>query len=238
MIMIILLSMAGTAHSQTPFTGLLKGANDNEAEQPTEGEIVADPLEPWNRFAFKFNDRFYFWVVKPAASGYNAVVPEIARTGINNFFLNLEMPVRFVNAVLQGEPKEAGIELVRFTLNSTMGIGGLIDIMKRNPNFQPQEKDTGQTLGKYGIGNGFYIVWPFLGPSTLRDTVGLVGDSYLTPVNYITPIQDVLEINAYNYFNKASLHIGEYEDFKEAAIDPYIALKDAYIQHRKYMLGR
>jgi phospholipid-binding lipoprotein MlaA len=243
LIMIILLSMAATARSQTPFTGLLgeKGAaagNESETEQLSEGEATPDPLEPWNRFVFKFNDRMYFWAVKPAARGYNAVVPEVARTGINNFFRNLEMPVRFVNSVLQGQPKAAGIELVRFTLNSSMGIGGLIDIMKRNPNFQPQEKDTGQTLGKYGIGNGFYIVWPFLGPSTLRDTAGLVGDSYLTPINYITPLQDALELEAYDYFNKTSLHIGEYEDFKEAAIDPYIALKDAYLQHRKYMLGR
>src|SRR5208337_2702258 len=158
LIMIILLSMAASAQSQTPFTGLLgeKVAaveNENEAEQLSEGETIPDPLEPWNRFAFGFNDRMYFWLMKPAARGYNAVVPEVARISINNFFRNLEMPVRFVNAVLQGEPKAARIELVRFTMNSTMGIGGLIDIMKRNPNFQPQEKDTGQTLGKYGIGN-------------------------------------------------------------------------------------
>ena len=247
LIIIILLSVAASAYSETPFTGLLgndgkaKGEaveNENETEQLSEGETIPDPLESLNRFAFKFNDRLYFWFMKPAASGYNVVVPEVARTGINNFFRNLEMPVRFVNAILQGQPKAAGIELVRFTLNSSMGVGGLIDIMKRNPNFQPQEKDTGQTLGKYGIGNGFYIVWPFLGPSTIRDTVGLVGDGYLTPIDYITPIEDMIGVNAGDYFNRTSLHIGEYEDFKEAAIDPYIALKDAYLQHRKYMLSQ
>jgi phospholipid-binding lipoprotein MlaA len=243
LIMIILLSMAASAQSQTPFTGLLgeKGAaveNENQPEQLSEGETIPDPLEPWNRFAFGFNDRLYFWFMKPAARGYKAVVPEIARTGLNNFFRNLSMPVRFVNALLQGQPKAAGIELVRFAMNSSMGMGGLIDIMKRNPNFQPQDKDTGQTLGKYGIGNGIYVVWPFLGPSTLRDTVGLVGDGYLTPWDYITPVVDTMGVNAGEYFNKTSLHIGEYEDFKEAAIDPYIALKDAYIQHRKYLLGQ
>ena len=247
LIMIILLLMATSAYSQTPFTGLLgndekaKGdavKSENETEQPSEGETIPDPLESLNRFAFKFNDKLYFWIMKPAASGYNAVVPEVARTGINNFFLNLEMPVRFVNALLQGQPKAAGIELVRFTLNSSMGFGGLMDIMKRNPDFQPQEKDLGQTLGKYGIGNGIYIVWPLLGPSTIRDTVGLVGDGYLTPVDYITPIEDMIGVNAGDYFNRTSLHIGEYEDFKEAAIDPYIAIKDAYLQHRKYMLGQ
>jgi len=83
-----------------------------------------------------------------------------------------------------------------------------------------------------------YIVWPFFGPSTIRDTVGLVGDGYLTPIDYITPIEDTIGVNAGDYFNRTSLHIGEYEDFKEAAIDPYIAIKDAYLQHRKYMLGQ
>ncbi len=236
--------MAASAHSQTPFTGLLgdggkaKGNGVENETQLSEGETVPDPLQPVNRFVFQFNDRLYFWLMKPAARGYNAVVPEQARIGVNNFFRNLEMPVRFVNALLQGEPKAAGIELVRFTLNSSMGVGGLVDIMKRNPNFQPQEKDLGQTLGKYGIGNGLYIVLPFLGPSTIRDTVGNVGDGFLTPIDYITPFEDMLGVNAYDYFNRTSLHIGEYEDFKEAAIDPYIALKDAYLQHRKYILGQ
>ncbi|MGD0283415.1 MAG: VacJ family lipoprotein [Dissulfurispiraceae bacterium] len=246
-VIVFLLSLAASAYSQTPFTGLLGDkakedgnavGNETEAEQLSEGETLPDPLEPWNRFAFEVNDRLYFWFMKPAARGYNAVVPEAARTSVNNFFRNLEMPVRFVNAVLQGQPKAAGIELVRFTLNSSMGLGGLIDIMKRNPNFQPQEKDTGQTLGKCGIGNGVYIVWPFLGPSTIRDTVGLIGDGFLTPIDYITPFEDAFGAEAGDYFNKTSLHIGEYEDFKESAIDPYIALKDAYLQHRKYMLGR
>jgi phospholipid-binding lipoprotein MlaA len=241
-VMLLLLILSFTASpslAQTPFTGLLgnqeKGAAEGN-EQPSEAEIIPDPLEPWNRLVYGFNDKMYFWVLKPVASGYKAVVPEIARASVNNFFRNLETPVRFVNAILQARPKEAGIELVRFTLNSLAGLGGLFDVMKQNPNFQPQEIDTGQTLGKYGIGNGLYIVWPLVGPSTLRDTVGLVGDTYLTPTTYVTPIQDSLEIKGADYVNKTSLHIGEYEDFKEAAIDPYIAIKDAYLQHRKYLI--
>jgi phospholipid-binding lipoprotein MlaA len=246
-VMFILLSIAVSAQSQTPFTGLLgdsakeKGdavENETEAEQLSEGETIPDPLEAWNRFAFGFNDRLYFWFMKPAARAYNAVVPEMARASVNNFFRNLEMPVRFVNALLQGQPKAAGIELVRFTMNSSVGVAGLFDVMKRNPDFQPQEKDTGQTFGKYGIGNGIYIVWPFLGPSTIRDTIGFVGDGFLTPTDYITPVVDMMGVDASDYFNRTSLHLGEYEDFKEAAIDPYIAVKDAYLQHRKYMLGR
>lgn len=237
-VLFILLYVASPALAQTPFTGLLSNQAEGETEQLSEAEIIPDPLEPWNRAVYSFNDRLYFWVMKPAARGYNKVVPEVARTSVNNFFRNLEMPIRFVNALLQARPKEAGIELVRFSLNSFVGVGGLFDVMKQNPNFQPQEIDTAQTLGKYGIGNGLYIVWPFLGPSTLRDTVGFAGDTFLTPITYVTPKQDSLELTGYDYFNKTSLHIGEYEDFKEAAIDPYIAIKDAYLQHRKYLIEK
>lgn len=246
LIIIILLSLAAPVWSQTPITGpyggeALKGkAEETQPEemQPTEAETIPDPIEPFNRFAFNFNDRLYFWLLKPAASGYNAVVPELARTSIENAFRNAAMPVRFVNSLLQADFKSAGIELVRVIINSSVGIGGLFDVMKQNPNFQPQEKDFGQTLGKYGIGNGMYIVWPFLGPSTIRDTVGFAGDSYLTPVDYIKPFWKPIAIDAFDYFNDTSLHIGDYEDLKEASIDPYIAVKDAYLQHRKYILGK
>jgi phospholipid-binding lipoprotein MlaA len=245
-ILVLCMLVPLSAWSQTPVTGpygeesLKEKAAEQEAgeAQPSEAETIADPLEPFNRAMFTFNDRLYFWVMKPAATGYNAVVPEAARTSVSNIFHNIETPVRFVNALLQADPKAAGIELVRVIINSSVGIGGIFDVMKQNPSFQPQEKDFGQTLGKYGIGNGLYIVWPFLGPSTARDTVGLVGDIYLDPVNYIKPSWKPLVINTYKTFNATSLRIGEYEDFKEAAIDPYIAVKDAYLEHRKYMLTK
>lgn len=244
--MIILLSVAASAWSETPITGpyggeaLKEAAGDNQPEemQPSEAETIADPIEPFNRFAFDFNDKLYFWFLKPAASGYNTVVPEVARTSIQNAFRNAAMPVRFVNSLLQADFKAAGIELVRVIINSSVGVGGLFDVMKQNPDFQPQEKDFGQTLGKYGIGNGMYIVWPFLGPSTIRDTVGFAGDTYLTPVDYIKPVWKPLAIDAFDYFNDTSLHIGDYEDLKEASIDAYIAVKDAYLQHRKYILSK
>lgn len=217
-------------------------AKDVEPKEDESGEIsgnktVPDPLEPWNRLVFTFNDRLYFWVVKPAAQGYNAVLPEPVRSSVQNFFDNLSMPVRFVSSVLQVKLKSAGIELARFGVNSVFGIGGLFDIA-RSYNLEPQEKDLGLTFGYYGIGEGLYIVWPFLGPSSLRDTVGSVGDGFLSPTNYITPARDSLAVNGYAYFNNASLHIGDYEDLKESAIDPYIALKDAYVQHRIYLIKK
>ncbi len=204
-----------------------------ESEEVAPEEGIADPLEPWNRLMFTFNDRVYFWLMKPASTAYNAVLPQPVRVSVKNFFSNLTTPVRFVNCILQLQMKCAGIELARFAFNSTFGIGGLVDGAKYNWNLEKQDKDLGQTLGYYGIGDGFYIIWPFLGPSSLRDTVGMVGDGYLTPQNYITPFIDAFGVDAYEYFNDNALTIGDYEDFKESAIEPYVALRDAFTQHRK-----
>jgi len=215
-------------------------ASEDEAppEELAQEKTVADPLEPWNRLMYHFNDKLYFWLVKPAARGYNRIFPEPVRVSVRNFFTNIEMPIRFVNCILEAKLKCAGIELARFGINSVAGIGGLFDIAKDGYHIEGQQKDTGQTLGYYGIGEGIYIVWPFLGPSSLRDTVGLVGDSFLTPFDYIKPTEDAIAIGAYEYFNKASLQIGEYEDLKESAIEPYIAIKHAYIQHRRSLINK
>jgi phospholipid-binding lipoprotein MlaA len=207
-------------------------------EEIVEEEVIADPLEPWNRLVFTFNDRFYFWFFKPVARGYNSVIPEPVRISVRNFFDNLEMPVRFVNSLLQGRLESAGIELARFGINSTIGFGGLFDVARNSLNLERQEKDTGLTLGYYGITTGPYIIWPFLGPSSVRETVGIVGDGFLTPVNYVTPWEDAFALDSCEYFNYNALRLGEYEDLTESAIEPYIALRNAYAQHRKSLIRK
>ena len=206
-----------------------------EPEEGTEeeGVQIADPLYPWNNAMYQFNDKLYFWVMKPVAKGYSYVFPEDIRIAVGNFFYNLITPVRFVSDVLQLKMKNAGNELVRLVYNSTAGVFGLVDAAKTDFNISRHDEDLGQTLGTYGIGNGFYIVWPFIGPSSLRDTVGLVGDGFLTPVYYVNPWEASLGIEAYDKINDTSLHIGDYEDLKESAVDPYVAIRDAYTQHRK-----
>jgi phospholipid-binding lipoprotein MlaA len=206
-------------------------------EEVEEAKPVPDPLEPLNRLFFGLNDRFYFLVLKPVAQGYNFVVPEFVRVRVRNAFQNITMPVRFVNSLLQLKLKAAGIELARFLMNSTIGFGGLFDLASRNPNLPAQDADFGQTLGIYGIGEGFYIVLPLLGPSSVRDGVGRAGDTFLNPVNYVTPFfWDAVSIDAYELLNRTSLRIGEYEDFKESAVDPYAAMKNAYIEHRRHKI--
>jgi phospholipid-binding lipoprotein MlaA len=245
-ILLLLFLQAACAH-----TGALSSTGDTKKtrdDTPVESEVkpdevfeeksVADPFEPWNRIVFTFNDRLYYWVMKPAAKGYNAVVPQGARVSVRNFFNNLSMPVRFVNASLQLKIESAAIELARFAVNTTLGLAGFFDVAKKSFCLESQEEDLGMTLSFYGIGEGIYFVWPFLGPLSLRDTVGTIGDGFLSPVNYISPAEDAFAINSYEYFNNTTLHIGEYEDLKESAIDPYTAVKDAYIQQRRYLIGK
>jgi phospholipid-binding lipoprotein MlaA len=138
-----------------------------------------------------------------------------------------------VSSLLQLKIKKAGNELVRFAYNTTAGVGGLADVAKTDLDIKRHEEDLGQTFGHYGIGHGFYIVWPILGPSSLRDTVGMVGDWFLDPVYYVNPLEASLGITAYDTVNETSFHIGDYEDLKKSAIDPYVSLRDAYTQHRK-----
>ena len=180
-----------------------------------------------------FNDRLYFWLFKPAAQGYNVVVPEPARVSVSNFFSNLRAPVRFVNCVLQANPIGAATELFRFMINSTVGIAGLFDPAGGEEiNLQRQDVDLGQTLGVWGMGQGIYIVLPILGPSSSRDTAGIVGDYFLYPISYLDPWYVWLGVRGYEALNEVSLRIGDYEAITEAAIDPYIAFRDAFVQYR------
>ena len=198
-----------------------------------EYEGVSDPFEGFNRISFEFNDRFYFWILKPVAQGYSYIFPQDIRVVIRNFFRNLSTPIRMVNALLQGKFSGAATEVARFGINTTAGVLGLDDVAGREFHLESTNEDLGQTLGYYGVDNGFYVVWPFLGPSSLRDTVGFVGDIFLEPLDYIFKIETTASIRAYVLVNDVSLHLGEYEDLKESSIDPYVAVQDAYIQHRR-----
>jgi phospholipid-binding lipoprotein MlaA len=198
---------------------------------------VFDPLEPVNRVFFVFNDKLYFWLLRPVAKGYGFVVPKPARKCVSNFFHNLAMPVRLVNNLLQGKISRSTTELARFAVNSTVGVAGLWDPARNWLGITASEEDLGQTLGKYGIGEGFYICWPVLGPSNVRDSLGLVGDYFLDPVSHLEIKNDNEElfygVRNVKMVNSVSLRIGDYEDFKAATFDPYSALRDAYFQQRR-----
>jgi phospholipid-binding lipoprotein MlaA len=194
---------------------------------------IADPLEPFNRAMHQFNDKLYFWALKPVAQGYKAIVPETARVSVKNFFSNLGFPARFISCVFQADFSGAATEAGRFTINTIWGIGGIMDPSSgKELDLQKQDTDLGQTLGVYGVGQGFYIVWPVLGPSSPRDSVSIAGDYFLYPISYISPWYAGLGVRAYEEINTTSLRIGDYEALKDAAIDPYVAFRDAYVQYR------
>lgn len=209
-------------------------------DEPPFGEerdigLASDPLEPMNRAFFHFNDKLYFWVVKPASQGYAYFIAEDVRMCVRSFLKNLLAPVRIVNNLLQGKVADSGVETARFVVNSTLGVAGLADPAKNEFGLSPKDEDLGQTLGVYGLGEGIYICWPFFGPSNVRDTIGLAGDFFLSPVSYLAMSDSGagVAVEAGREVNNTSLTLGDYEDFKESAIDPYVSLRDAYRQYRQ-----
>jgi len=198
-----------------------------------EADGIADPLEPLNRLFFRFNDKLYYWVLKPVAQVYSGVVPEDLQICIRNFFDNLQTPVSAVNSLLQGNVGGSATEVARFVLNSTAGIAGFGDFARDVLDLRSANEDLGQTLGHYGAGGGFYITWPFLGPSNFRDSLGMVGDGYLHPLTYLDADWEVVAgAKGLELVNYTALTLGDYELFMKTALDPYAASKDAYQQHR------
>ena len=209
-------------------------AFDDEQEGGPAPVIVADPLKPLNRAVFVFNEKLYFWLLKPVALGYRFVAPKALRTGISNFFVNLLTPVRFVNCLLQGKFDAAGTEYARFVTNTSIGILGFRNPAKNLYNLERQQEDFGQTLAVWGVGDGFFIMLPFLGPSTVRDGLAIIPDWYLSPITYMTDSNAVaIGIYAFRTINETSFRIGDLEAILKASLDPYEAIRDGYIQFRR-----
>jgi phospholipid-binding lipoprotein MlaA len=235
-------AVVGTTETQdkqaetSPATASKSKSDDEYLDDNNDQEVItiADPIEPFNRAMYVFNDKLYYWMLKPVAQGYSKVVPEPARISVNNFFTNLGFPLRFVSFVLQADFGSAATEVGRFGINTLWGIGGLMDPAAGGEiNLPKQDTDLGLTLGYYGVGHGFYIVWPVLGPSSPRDSVDIVGEYFLYPVSYLNPWYSVwLPVKSFEVVNSTSLSIGDYESLQQAAIDPYVAVRDAYIQYR------
>jgi phospholipid-binding lipoprotein MlaA len=206
-----------------------------ELDEDDQELEVWDPLEPFNRGMFWFNDKLYFYLLKPVAKGYRFVAPEPVRESVGNFFVNLAAPVRVLNSLLQGKGTEAAAELSLFMINSTWGIAGLFDLTPDDMT-RPDAEDFGQTLGHYGTPSGFYLVLPVFGPSNTRDAVGLVADSLTHPVPSpfylkMKPLE-VAGIQTYDTVNELSLDKDTYEAIKQDALDPYLFVRNAFMQKR------
>ena len=210
---------------------------EEEALFEDEGETltIADPLYYVNKGIWHFNDVVYVYAAEPAARGYNKILPETIRRGVTNFFSNWTTPVRLVSCLLQAKWTEAGTESGRFLINTTFGVAGFADLAREEEwtGWDVADEDIGQVFGAWGIGHGIYLVLPILGPSSARDGIGRVGERFLDPLNYldIKPWEGAA-ISAYRGFAQYAPYEGEYIKFKEMALDPYTAMRDAYLQLR------
>ena len=212
-------------------------AEDDDLDEYSAGSIF-DPLQPLNRVTFWVNHQLYTFVLRPVSKTYEKVLPKPVRTCVSNVFDNVRFPVRFVNDTLQAEFPRAGQETGRFVVNSTLGVGGL---------FRPSDKfpaladvpaaDTGQTLAKWGIDHGFYLVLPVIGPTSVRDGVGLAGDVALNPLTWVGifygALAWTLPVSVADGVRSMPDRFGTYDAATQNALDRYLALRSAYVQHRK-----
>jgi phospholipid-binding lipoprotein MlaA len=207
-------------------------------EEDSFEEEIADPFEPMNRVIFNINDKLYRTVLSPVVKTYR-IIPEGARVSISNFYDNLTTPISAINALLQLDFPNAGSEISRFAMNSTIGILGLFDPATRW-GFEQDREDFGQTLAHYGVGHGFYLVLPLLSFSSLRDATGRLGNSALNPINHIwdPELDDWIAFQALDVVNDFSFDIDTYVSLYDSALDPYVFFRSAYVQNRQGAVDR
>ncbi len=198
-----------------------------------------DPFENFNRGMHKFNDVLFENVMRPAAITYSNLADEDMRGIVGDFFSNIRMPVRLVSSVVQGDMEKAGRTLVRFFINSTIGLGGLVDVAKTEFHIDEVDEDFDQALGAHGVGTGPYLVWPLIGPATLRGTVGRIVDSALNPARIVSPgIVAEVVMGAVDKVNETANNLNVKDEIDDMAVDSYLSMRDLYLQHRKGMLVR
>ncbi len=216
-----------------------------------EAGEVYDPWEPMNTRVFAFNRQLDEFVLKPAAKGYNFLLPDWVQVSIKNIYYNLRFPPRLLNNAFQGKFKGASIEVGRFLVNSTLGGLGIVDVAK-DMGLETPEEDMGQTLSRYGVKPGPYLVLPLLPPFNVRDFAGFLGDMALNPINWlVAPIVEVkhipsiiahknratsmwfqLGVRIEEMVNERSINLEKFEGIEEATLDLYTAVRNAYRQKR------
>ena len=197
-----------------------------------------DPRDPWERFnrsSFAFNDALDRAVAKPVAKAYKKVTPRVVRTGVSNALSNLNTVSTVINDVLQGKMRQAGHDSGRFLLNSTLGLGGLFDPASA-AGLQNNDEDFGQTLGKWGVKPGPYLMLPLLGPSNVRDTFARIPDQYTYPVNYLQDDSTRYVIRAIDFLDlRAGLL--DLDAQLERSYDRYAFVRNAWMQRREFMVS-
>jgi phospholipid-binding lipoprotein MlaA len=198
-----------------------------------EGETL-DPLEPINRPIYVFNDWLDRWLLRPVAKGYDTVAPKPVKYAVTNFFSNWATPVYVVNHVLQGSVGAAARQTARFAINTTLGLGGIIDAAQ-DANLPREDTGFGITLGKWGAGDGPYMMLPLFGPSNPRDAVGLFADRAIDPINNYKNASRRDKLRILRIIDRRRQLLSADKAVREAA-DPYIFVREAYLQMRRYRI--
>lgn len=211
---------------------------EDEYEDDAKKVTVADPLYPFNYDMYELNDFLILYVLEPLAKVEKKVVPWEFRTILRNMLQNIRFPVRFVNCLLQAKWEKSGDEFASFFLNTTVGFLGMADVSATYPGLQKSPEDMGQTFAVWGWSESSYLMIPFLGPSTLRDGLGRIGDLPLDPLFWLIPtIPEAIAERAGEAVNDTSFRIGDYEAIKKASLDPYVAIRNGYIQNREKLIS-
>lgn len=201
-----------------------------------KGANPVDPYEPMNRKIYKFNMAFDSALLKPTAKVYKAVLFPQVRAGINNVYNNIYLLPTTANDLLQGDWRHAIKDSWRFLINSTLGVGGIFDVADKSFSLPPHFNDFGLTFAKWGIKNSSYIMLPLLGPSTIRDGIALPFDYLLTPYPYLPNSATLWGIAALRYVDLRS-QLLETDPILDQALDKYAFMRDAYLQHRNYLIN-
>ncbi|WP_245932671.1 MlaA family lipoprotein [Aquabacterium olei] len=199
------------------------------------GPLERDPMEPWNRQVFSFNEAVDRTVLQPVARGYNAVVPSPVRTGVRNFMGNIGDAWSTVNLFLQGRFADGTLGVIRVSVNTTFGLLGVLDVATPMQ-LERQNEDLGQTFGVWGMGPGPYVVWPFLGSSTARDSVALPGDLYASPSSLGETAAQGLAITGLRLVSVRANILEATNLLDDVALDKYSFVRDAYLQRRQNLI--
>ncbi|HVO23066.1 MAG TPA: VacJ family lipoprotein [Candidatus Margulisiibacteriota bacterium] len=206
------------------------------AAAAAEAESNHDPLEGFNRGMFWFNDKLDLYVIEPVAKGWDKVMPDAVQHSIRNFFSNLRFPIVAGNALLQAKFKQAGSDVGRFVVNTTVGVAGFFD-PATGWGLPAHDEDFGQTLGYWGTPPGPYLVLPFFGPSDPRDTVGLAADSFSTVYPFFIVYYYTFGARAIDLVNTRAHYLKQVKEAKEASLDYYSAVRNAYVRRRKALVN-
>ncbi len=205
-----------------------------EWEQDTGAE-VSDPLETVNRGVFWFNEQADRFVIKPVAKGYDWLLPKPVKRGVSNVFDNLFTPVVAVSDLLQGNFQESAEDVGRFVVNSTVGVVGIFDVAT-GWGLEKRREDIGQAFGAWGIGSGPYLVLPILGPSSVRDGVGLIGNYFLSPQTYIEDDGVRWGVTALGGIDTRYRLLDASTVLEQAALDRYAFVRSSYAQYRQNLV--